>query len=69
MQAGHEETEWNDRDLERFQAIVDYNTPDLLDLIRLALASTGLEVEDLGNSASEEDVVTSFNAFLKSQYA
>jgi len=49
------------------QAIVDYNTPDLFDLIRLAFVALGLKVENFGDATAEEDTVTTFYALLKSE--
>ncbi|MGB2591852.1 MAG: hypothetical protein WAJ96_14460 [Candidatus Acidiferrum sp.] len=49
------------------QTIIDYNIPDLFDLIGLAFIAKRLKVENLNYSAAEEDVVTTFDAFLKSK--
>lgn len=49
------------------QAIVDYNTPNLLHLVRLALASKRLQIQNFRDSRSEENVVTAFYALLKSE--
>ena len=47
------------------QTIVDYNTPNLLDLVRLALASHRLQIEDFRDSIAGKNVATTFDTFLK----
>src|SRR5277367_158937 len=49
------------------QTIVDYNTADLLDLIRLAFASKRLKVKNFGDAGAEEYMVTAHYAYLKSE--
>lgn len=49
------------------QTIIDYNIPDLFDLVGFAFTANWLKVENLDDSATQEDVVTTFDAFLKSK--
>jgi hypothetical protein len=49
------------------QAIIDYNIPNLFDLVGLAFIATGLKVENLGDATAEEDTVTTFDALFESE--
>lgn len=49
------------------QPIINYNIPDLFDLVGLAFTAKGLKVENFGDAAAEEDVMAAFNALLKSE--
>jgi hypothetical protein len=49
------------------QAIIDYNTPNLFDLVGLAFVPEGLKVEDFRDAAAEENVMTAFDALFKSE--
>ena len=49
------------------QAIVDYNIPDLFDLLGLAFTANSLKIEHFDDSAAEEDVVAAFDALFKSE--
>jgi len=40
---------------------------DLLDLIRLGLANTGLEIQDLGHAVPSENVVVAANPLSEAQ--
>jgi len=41
--------------------------PHLLNLIRLALRSLGLQVQDLSHAFAREDMVAAFDSFFKAQ--
>jgi len=49
------------------QAIIDYNISDLFYLIRLALASMRLQIEDFRDSIAPKNAVASLNAFPKAK--
>jgi hypothetical protein len=47
------------------QAIIDYNIPDLLHLVRFAFSGMRLQVEDFGDSIAKEYVMAALDALLK----
>ena len=47
------------------QTVIDYNIPDLFDLIGFALTGKRLQVEDFGDSFAGKDMVATFDSFLK----
>jgi hypothetical protein len=49
------------------QLIIDYNIADLLDLVGFAFVAGRLQVQDFCHAIADQNVVASFNAFLKAQ--
>ena len=49
------------------QLVIEYNMPDLLDLIRLARTAGGLEIHNFLNASSRENVVASLYPFIKTE--
>jgi hypothetical protein len=47
------------------QAVVNYNIPDLFNLVRFALPGVRLQVKDFGDSVAGKEVVATLDALLK----
>jgi hypothetical protein len=47
------------------QLVIDYNIADLLDLVRFTFVASGLQVQNFCHAITGENVMASFNAFLK----
>jgi hypothetical protein len=58
---------WYLIDISSTQSVFDQNFSDLLDLIHLGFASFRLQVDDFINVFSREDMVTSFNPYVKAK--
>jgi hypothetical protein len=49
------------------QLIIDYNIPDLLDLVGFTFVASGLQVQYFCHAIADKNVVASFDAFLETQ--
>jgi len=47
--------------------VIDYNIADLFDLVGFSFVASGLQVQYFRHAIADEDVMASFNAFLKTQ--